>query len=75
MQTLSTRFATLAAAQQMGYFPNFDTQFFDSFKKVPKKYVRTTSEQTALKMADRLGKPTAAKKEGQNIFIIWTKNN
>jgi hypothetical protein len=68
---LTERFASLAAAQQMGYFPNFEYYFFKAFEKKAKITHKTKGDMNALRYADKFGKPYAAMKSGQTIKMIW----
>jgi len=65
---LTTRFATLAAAQQAGFCPNFDSQSFQVLKK-GKKVHKFSSDQRAMKFIDDNGKPFAAKEQNGKIFF------
>lgn len=69
-QTVSERFATVAAAQQCGYCPNYDWQVFDKAKKGKgRKTHKFTNDEDALQFIDQNSKPVAAKKEDGVIYF------
>lgn len=68
---MKSRFTSLAAAQQMGYCPNFDAQAFDGFKTKSSIVKSFPSERTALEWLSSNPKPLAAKRTKSEIkFLI-----